>query len=573
MKTRILKILLFHISMFFSLAAFTQNNTIDSLQKVLQTQEEDTNKVNTLCDISRFYFSKKEYKTVLLYANKILNMSKKIDYKNGQLYAYYWFIHAYQEQHDYLNEIKFLYLLLNSTNEIKDSCSTAFIYFQLGGGYYYLKNFNKSLENYNSALNIYKKCDDTVNSVLGYVYDRIAAIYLRKGNYSEVLKNYYIALKAFTERNDKWATGLTFQNIGGIYLTEKNSKKALENFFSSLAIRKQLKDSLGIAQTLNCIGDVYYEDSLYSEAFKNYQTALNISEQISQPNFAKAMALVRLAKIYQKDLASFEKIKNNLLRKYYLEKQLDNHLEAKRIWEELSDDRGISEAYIECGKIYFELRKLKEADRYLLEGLKIAYKISYPTAIRDGYYALSELNSYQGNFKEAFNDYRMFIKYKDSLSNEEATKKSLQISFQYDYDKKEALAEVEQSKKEDQIKFLTTQNQLQAVLASKQIQQKKFAYAGSAVIVLIGVYGFYRYRRRRQLQSKQEMLNERLRISRELHDEVGATLSGIAMYSHLTKEQIKNAHTSEVEKSLNIMQQSSGEMVNKLNDIVWLDKP
>jgi signal transduction histidine kinase len=63
------------------------------------------------------------------------------------------------------------------------------------------------------------------------------------------------------------------------------------------------------------------------------------------------------------------------------------------------------------------------------------------------------------------------------------------------------------------------------------------------------------------------------RISRELHDEVGATLSGIAMYSHLTKEQIKNASISEVEKSLNIMQQSAGEMVDKLNDIVWFINP
>ena len=69
------------------------------------------------------------------------------------------------------------------------------------------------------------------------------------------------------------------------------------------------------------------------------------------------------------------------------------------------------------------------------------------------------------------------------------------------------------------------------------------------------------------------LIEERSRISRELHDEVGATLSGIAMYSHMTKQQIKNANTAEVERSLNIMQQSSGEMVNKLNDIVWLYKP
>jgi signal transduction histidine kinase len=75
------------------------------------------------------------------------------------------------------------------------------------------------------------------------------------------------------------------------------------------------------------------------------------------------------------------------------------------------------------------------------------------------------------------------------------------------------------------------------------------------------------------LQSQQEVLNERLRISRELHDEVGSTLTGIAMYSHLTKEQIKATKTEDVERSLNKIQQSAGDMVNKLSDIVWLINP
>jgi signal transduction histidine kinase len=74
-------------------------------------------------------------------------------------------------------------------------------------------------------------------------------------------------------------------------------------------------------------------------------------------------------------------------------------------------------------------------------------------------------------------------------------------------------------------------------------------------------------------KSQQAILNERLRISSELHDEVGATLSGIAMYSHLTKEQMKSGEMSEIEKSLNVMQESSAQMVDKLNDIVWLINP
>ena len=68
-------------------------------------------------------------------------------------------------------------------------------------------------------------------------------------------------------------------------------------------------------------------------------------------------------------------------------------------------------------------------------------------------------------------------------------------------------------------------------------------------------------------------MNERLRISRDLHDEVGATLSGIAMYSHIAKEQMKNSETIQAENSLSIMQKSAGESVNKLSDIVWLMNP
>ncbi|MES2774622.1 MAG: two-component regulator propeller domain-containing protein [Bacteroidota bacterium] len=76
-----------------------------------------------------------------------------------------------------------------------------------------------------------------------------------------------------------------------------------------------------------------------------------------------------------------------------------------------------------------------------------------------------------------------------------------------------------------------------------------------------------------QEENSKAILKERMRVSSELHDEVGATLSGIAMYSHLTKEQIKINNISGVENSLSVMQQSSSQMVDKLNDIVWFINP
>jgi len=76
-----------------------------------------------------------------------------------------------------------------------------------------------------------------------------------------------------------------------------------------------------------------------------------------------------------------------------------------------------------------------------------------------------------------------------------------------------------------------------------------------------------------KMQSQLELERLRNKISGELHDDIGSTLSGISMYSYLIKSQLKNEQPLEVEKSLNIMQQSATQMVNRLNDIVWFVNP
>ncbi|HEX6332991.1 MAG TPA: sensor histidine kinase [Flavisolibacter sp.] len=76
-----------------------------------------------------------------------------------------------------------------------------------------------------------------------------------------------------------------------------------------------------------------------------------------------------------------------------------------------------------------------------------------------------------------------------------------------------------------------------------------------------------------EVEKQVELYRQRMRISSDLHDEVGATLSGIALYSQLTKEQIRQQQPQKVEQSLDIMQQSAAEMVDKLNDIIWSVNP
>ena len=64
----------------------------------------------------------------------------------------------------------------------------------------------------------------------------------------------------------------------------------------------------------------------------------------------------------------------------------------------------------------------------------------------DGYYYFSVFDSATGNYKSALSNYKLYILYRDSLINEENTKKTIQQSMQYDFDKKESIQKAEQEK-------------------------------------------------------------------------------------------------------------------------------
>jgi signal transduction histidine kinase len=167
-----------------------------------------------------------------------------------------------------------------------------------------------------------------------------------------------------------------------------------------------------------------------------------------------------------------------------------------------------------------------------------------------------------GRPDSALQYFRSYEVLKDSVRSVQKLKTIMDVSARY-----------ETEKKEQEIKILEKEAAYQKLLAKNHNQQKNIAWISIALIMAGGGYFTYRYIRKRKLQNQQVVLNERLRISRELHDEVGSTLSGIAMVSHLTKEQIKAAKTEQVEKSLSTINQSATEMVGKLSDIIWLVNP
>jgi signal transduction histidine kinase len=83
------------------------------------------------------------------------------------------------------------------------------------------------------------------------------------------------------------------------------------------------------------------------------------------------------------------------------------------------------------------------------------------------------------------------------------------------------------------------------------------------------LYGIYRYRIR-QILALQEMRND---ISKDLHDDLGATLSSIAVLSEIARNAIQRGSPQQSFPMLEKISTYSRDMVDKMRDIVWTINP
>jgi signal transduction histidine kinase len=74
-----------------------------------------------------------------------------------------------------------------------------------------------------------------------------------------------------------------------------------------------------------------------------------------------------------------------------------------------------------------------------------------------------------------------------------------------------------------------------------------------------------------KLQMQNAVINERLRISRELHDDIGSMLGSISIYSEVAKN--RSAKNESAEEAVAKIGNASRELIDKMSDIVWSLNP
>lgn len=413
----------------------------------------------------------------------------------------------------------------------------------LGDGYIRLGLVEKDKGNYDEALAFYRKSlhhrlQIGNEDLVARVYNNMGMAFTWQAQYDSAVHYLVMALKIAERLHLKSYQAMYLMNLGIAYEKNKDYEKAIQYNHHAKELYREEEDSTGILKTTVNLGSIYTANGDYRSSLSLSREAFQLATFLGDER-NKFIAIGNIAVIYQ-GLNQFDSAL------YYMRQALCYKIE-------IEDNRGASIDMSNMGMVFYELGKSDSSVYYLSESLKLAEEIGELNLASRNAETLAEVFSEKGDYKKAFEYHQKFSSYRDSVFNESKAETIADMQTQY-----------ETEKKEKEIQLLNKDNEIKSIALNKQQVLRNSLIGGTVLIIIIGLLLFNRYR----ISQKQKHQAERVRISSDLHDEIGSTLSSISMYSAYAKEK-----PAEAGKVLEEISSSSKEMIDDMNDIIWAINP
>jgi tetratricopeptide (TPR) repeat protein len=324
-----------------------------------------------------------------------------------------------------------------------------------------------------------------------------ANVLQQKGEIPEALEQYNKALKIYENLSDKIGIAAILNNTGLIYKNQGDLKKSLEYYQKSLKIQEEVGDKVGLAKALNNLGYIYNKLNEIPKAISFYQRSLSIRQEINDKE-GLAVSYNNLGSIYSKEgdmNKTIEYFKNGLV-----------------IFEEINNKEGMVYTLSNIAAAQLKQNKSKEAEQSALKAMQIANELGYPTVVNRAAEMMVEVSEELGNWKDAMKFYRLHIKMRDSIVNDENAKEIVKQQLTYEYEKQKLEAQKEQEKK-DAINAKEKERQQQTIV---------FVVLVLAVVVIFTVFLFNRFqvirKQKRIIEEKQKEILDSIRYAKRIQD-------------------------------------------------------
>jgi signal transduction histidine kinase len=384
-------------------------------------------------------------------------------------------------------------------------------------------------------------------------YGNIALVYASLNDVKHF--SFYIdkASVMLLEQKDSVTLADLYANLSGHYQIPNHYETSIDFGTKALTILENLKDTFGIAQChLNMSSSFGYLNQ--DEAWRYHlRLALNYALQFNN----------EYLKIYC--IASYVELMN-------YDEKYDSSLYYSTIAEELAQKKSLGLHYAGILLTKSEALVYKKNYAQAEKAIGIAKKIILnkgnnidANIYLNLYDAEYEFYKAQGQYKKAMEAKALWSDYNDSLygNTQQKTLTQLNLNLQ--------------------------KNELDNQILQKQIKieeqrvQILYLILGFFVLFFVSITWFLLQHKKKQidlqkiktLEKEKELnatksnlegqLKERSRISKEIHDDLGSSLTSISLLTEVLKKRIDTDANPEVNK----ISATSADMVDKMNEIIW----
>ncbi|MEZ4805412.1 MAG: DUF2225 domain-containing protein [Bacteroidia bacterium] len=429
-----------------------------------------------------------------------------------------------------------------------------------------------------------------INYLYGEIqsYSRLGIVYDVEGNFDSAIFFYNKSLHLSKKHKNLKSEGAALCNIGLLYLNHNQYTESLKNLHAAIKPFEKIKAYQFLGSCYNNIGLLYQELDNYSRAMVNYKLAINNYNKVQNVG-QKANAIGNLAALFDdlnkhdssislykeaiaiyvsnNDYYNLGKSYNNIAQSYnrlgQIKKTEELYLLSIENAEKANNIFGLAGACVNLGILYDKQGKKEKSLFYLKKAYLLCDKISSPKLKSEVYNRYGKILSDAGSLKLANKLLIAAFDLKDSVFKYETANNIAKQEVKFGIERKEN--ENQKLKQTNRIQELEILNK-RTEIKNRQIME--FGVLGTGLI-LIG-FSTYFLRKRYLIKSIQErnrhieeQQSQRLSISQELHDNVGAQLSYVVSKLEMIKTHLND--NSDIDAASKMSKQA----IITLRETVW----
>ncbi len=524
--------------------AFTQKVVIDSLQKIIALGKVDKEQVLAMNKLAGEFIRTdvEKAKTILydaIYLGKALKSARTLSTSYSNLVT----IHQNAGKPD--SAAHYLELLHKLSDEAEGpDAGTIKRNYNSMAGLFYKKSGNPKLAlSYFKAIARLREKDDDKTVIAGNLLN-IGNTYRDMADYKNALQYHLSALKYFEEAGNKRGESFCYQSISNSFTELKQYENALRYSKKAIQLKTELGDKRGLGTAEDGLGNIYLGLNNYDKALQHFTTSLIIAKELN--------LLTEQSKTYfnvGKTYAAKNDAKAAIL----------NFNQSKLLAEQLGDGGTSSAADIELVSLQ-KNAALHQTEKKMISSLNKFTQTGGRNKEAAGYKKLADFYAANGQYDKALTHTNKYYRLNDSIQNNDLQLQLKKMEEQYTVEKKE-----------NEITILKKDQQLNAAKLEKQ---KAFQYGSVIFLALLLLTAFLLINRYRVMQkAKRQIEIEKMRnsIARDLHDDIGSTITGINILSNVLLKQ--QGDPKAMYSNLQKINENSVAIMESMGDIVWAINP